>query len=142
MDATFDRFNRDPTQLTDAYVEIRFDDQVMTKTNVILDSLNPVWNAKYRIDMCHSVHNINLVVFDKDNLTVEKIGVVKFRARDLLNGIECKDEAGYPIKGKAHMRERGRLFASVRFVPIDQIREKFGIDGYFAMHRKCKGTIQ
>ena len=43
---------------------------------VILNSLDPVWNESYRIEVCHSAECLSFEVRDKDHAYAEFIGAV------------------------------------------------------------------
>ena len=43
---------------------------------VFLNSLDPIWNESYRIEVCHSAECLDFEVRDKDHAYAEFIGVV------------------------------------------------------------------
>ena len=48
MDATAAK----ETKLTDAYIDIKLDDDLIWHTPIIMNTSNPTWNEAYRIDIC------------------------------------------------------------------------------------------
>ena len=131
----------DSTSLTDAFVEIKLDNDTLITTQVIIESLDPEFDETYRLDICHSIENIVFAVYDKDIVSNEKIGVVSFKANDLLDGVERKQDCGYPIKSRTRS-ESGRLFLSIRFISCAEIdKESYDIDGYFDTKENCRMTL-
>ena len=133
--------NMDRGSLTDAFVAIKMDhDTPLARTQVVVDSLDPKFNESYRLDVCHRIEEVVLVVYDQDSVTNEKIGMVKFKAKDLLDGVQRKQEDGYPIKSRTR-NEKGRLFLSIRFICCSEIeKEPYDTDGYFDTKQNCRMT--
>ena len=129
--------------LTDGFVDVCLDNTSIAKTFTVLDCLNPEWNENYRFDVCHSrVEEVVFKVYDEDSLTVEKCGSVKFKANELIDGVEQTDEDGYPIRSRVHRHDRGRLFLSIQFIPISEIQKlPYEIDGYFSVRQNCRVTL-
>ena len=55
----------DKNDVTDAYVVVRLDKTKIHTTCVIDDDLNPVWNEKLSIDVCHFANHLSFDVKDK-----------------------------------------------------------------------------
>ena len=134
--------NMDRGSLTDAFVAIKMDhDTPLARTQVVVDSLDPKFNESYRLDVCHRIEEVVLVVYDQDSVTNEKIGMVKFKAKDLLDGVQRKQEDGYPIKSRTRS-EKGRLFLSIKFICCSEIeKEPYDTDGYFDTKQNCRMTL-
>ena len=134
--------NMDRGSLTDAFVAIKMDhDTPLARTQVVVDSLDPKFNEKYRLDVCHRIEEVVLVVYDQDSVTNAKIGMVKFKAKDLLDGVERKQGDGYPIKSRTRS-EKGRLFLSIKFISCSAIeKEPYDTDGYFDTKQNCRMTL-
>ena len=130
------------TNLTDAFVNISLDNNSVAITNTIIDDLNPKWNEKYSVDVCHFAENIEFIVYDEDSCTNEKCGTVKFKVDEVLDGFKYDDDEGYPIKHKMHRHERGRLFLSLQFVPCSEIEKgPYEVDGYFSVQSNCRVSL-
>ena len=131
----------DSTSLTDAFVEIKMDNDTLITTHVIVDSLDPEFDETYRLDICHRIENVVFAVYDKDIVSNEKIGVVSFKANDLLDGVERRQDGGYPIKSRTRS-DSGRLFLSIRFISCTEIeKESYDTDGYFDTKENCRMTL-
>jgi hypothetical protein len=55
---------------------------------VILNSLDPVWNESYRIEVCHSAECLSFEVRDKDHAYAEFIGAVYI---PVVGGLQVKN---------------------------------------------------
>ena len=131
----------DSTSLTDAFVEIKMDNDTLIATQVIIDSLDPEFDETYRLDICHRIENVVFAVYDKNIVSNEKIGVVSFKANDLLYGVERKQDGGYPIESRTRSQS-GRLFLSIRFISCTEIeKESYDTDGYFDTKENCRMNL-
>ena len=131
----------DSTSLTDAFVEIKMDNDTLITTHAIVDSLDPEFDETYRLDICHRIENVVFAVYDKNIVSNEKIGVVSFKANDLLDGVERRQDGGYPIKSRTRS-DSGRLFLSIRFISCTEIeKESYDTDGYFDTKENCRMTL-
>ena len=131
----------DSTSLTDAFVEIKMDNDTLIATQVIIDSLDPEFDETYRLDICHRIENVVFAVYDKNIVSNEKIGVVSFKANDLLDGVERRQDGGYPIESRIRS-ESGRLFLFIRFISCTEIeKESYDTDGYFDTKENCRMTL-
>lgn len=102
----------DKKDVTDAYVDVKLGKAKLAKTSVIDNSLNPVWNESYRIEVCHFADALVFEVRDKDHAYSEYIGAVEIPAPALLNG--APREGWFPIMKKN--KKNGEIYLVVQFV--------------------------
>ncbi|CAB4066261.1 PLD1_2 [Lepeophtheirus salmonis] len=88
----------DNKDLTDAFVDVKLGKAKLAKTSVILNSLFPVWNESYRVEVCHFAEELVFEIRDKDHAYSEFIGEVRLSTRELLNG--DTREGWFPIMKK------------------------------------------
>uniref|UniRef100_A0A2P2HX20 phospholipase D n=1 Tax=Hirondellea gigas TaxID=1518452 RepID=A0A2P2HX20_9CRUS len=74
--------------VSDPYVVVSLEDEEggswkVCTTSVIDNNLNPKWNENFRVDVCHHVISITFEVKDKDFISSESMGTVKFTADSL-----------------------------------------------------------
>ena len=70
--------------VTDPFVDVRFENAKLAKTSVILNDLNPRWNESFSVELCHWGANLSFEVRDKDHAYAEYIGMVQIPAPDLI----------------------------------------------------------
>jgi Ca2+-dependent lipid-binding protein len=91
------------SELTDAYVEVRFGDLETQRTSVCRKSLNPVWNEDFRLEVSDDVmlqdEPLELKVFDYDAISADdSIGTVMLDLNPLLAAESTGQLAGwFPI---------------------------------------------
>ncbi|KAJ1658009.1 hypothetical protein IWQ61_002673 [Dispira simplex] len=81
------------TELTDAYVEVRFADLDMQKTAICRQTLNPVWNEDFRLEVINDAilqnEPLELRILDYDAITADDvIGTVLLDLNPLLASLE------------------------------------------------------
>ncbi|CAL4138873.1 unnamed protein product [Meganyctiphanes norvegica] len=57
----------------------------IAKTSIIYNSLNPHWNEKFRLEMCHETESLLFSLKDMDFVKIECMGYMSIRAEDLLS---------------------------------------------------------
>ena len=63
----------DAKDVTDAYVAVKLDKTKIHETKVIDDDLNPEWQEKFSVDVCHFANHLIFNVKDKVIKTVKHI---------------------------------------------------------------------
>ncbi|KAA0199526.1 hypothetical protein HAZT_HAZT007200 [Hyalella azteca] len=74
--------------VSDPFVVVTLEDEEggswkVCTTSVIDNNLNPQWNETFRVDVCHNVVSVTFTVKDKDFVSSETMGSVKFTAEAL-----------------------------------------------------------
>jgi len=90
----------DKKDVTDAFVDVRLGAAKLVKTSIVSNSLNPVWNEEFRVEVCHFAEELVFEVKDKDHMQAEFIGLVAVPCQSLLAGDVT--EGFFPIKKKHH----------------------------------------
>lgn len=75
--------------VSDPFVVVSLEDEEggswkVCTTSVIDNNLNPCWNESFRVDVCHHVVAVTFTVKDKDFLSSETMGSIKFTAESLI----------------------------------------------------------
>ena len=125
--------------VTDPFVEIKLGSAKLAKTKMILNSLSPVWNECFRIELCHFGESLRFEVKDKDHAYSEDIGSVEIPTAALMDG-EVR-EGWFPIINWKH-KHKGQLHLHVQFVSkFATLNQGYEVDCYFPMHRHCWVTL-
>ena len=125
--------------VTDPFVEIKLESAKLAKTRMILNSLNPVWNENFRIELCHFGDVLRFEVKDRDHVGSEDIGMVEMSTASLRN--EEVKERWFPIVNRKS-KVRGQLRLSVQFISKSRaLQQGYEVDCYFPMHRNCLVTL-
>ena len=125
--------------VTDPFVEIVLGSAKIGKTKMIANTLNPVWNESFRIELCHFGDFLTFEVKDKDHVGADTIGKVEIATASLMNG-EVK-ERWFPIINKRN-KAKGQLRLFLQFVSkFHTLHLGYEVDCYFPVHRNCLVTL-
>ncbi|ORX88915.1 hypothetical protein K493DRAFT_384143 [Basidiobolus meristosporus CBS 931.73] len=142
------------SELTDAYVEVRFADYDVQRTSICRKTLNPVWNADFRVEVTDDgdLQNepLELKVLDYDTITAnDAVGSVLIDLNPLLLWGSPRQIAGwFPIydtlrgvRGEIYVQVKIQFFgdvnpfkdssAGVQFFSVSTVTEKFPIVAMF-----------
>ena len=98
--------------VTDPFVDIKLGKAKVGKTSMVLNSLSPIWNETYHIEVCHCVESLKFEVKDQDHLYSELIGTVEIPSISLMNG--APQEGWFPIMN-TKTKQMGLLHLFVQF---------------------------
>ena len=125
--------------VTDPFVDIILGSAKIGKTRMIANSLNPVWNETFKIELCHFGDFLKFEVKDKDHAGAEYIGKVEIATASLMNG-EVK-ERWFPIINRKH-KASGQLRLFLQFVSkFHTLHQGYEVECYFPVHRNCLVTL-
>lgn len=76
--------------VSDPYVVVSLQDAdagswKVATTSVIDNNLNPIWNEKFRVEVCHNVVSVTFAVRDKDFVSSEIMGSVTFSSESIIS---------------------------------------------------------
>lgn len=130
------------SELTDAYVEVRFGDQDPQRTRVCRKSLTPVWQQDFRFEITNDAQlqdePLELKVFDYDAITADNgIGIVMIDLNPLLScpkpEVDVKDAADIE---KLAATSLGKDENSA--IPLDP--NEMILAGWFPIHDTIRGV--
>ena len=125
--------------VTDPFVEIKLGSAKLAKTKMVLNSLDPVWNESFRIEVCHFGESLRFEVKDKDHAYSEHIGTVEIPTASSMNG-EIR-QGWFSIMSHKN-KQKGQLNLYVQFISkITTLQQGYEVDCYFPMHRNCLVTL-
>lgn len=132
------------TDVSDPFVEIlvediRKDNWKVATSSVIENNLNPIWEEKFHINICHQVIAVKIVVKDKDVLSADVIGSILFRAEDLVNKQEINGDFELYIRGKP--KKNCLLTLSLKYLTRKQLTATPEVQGCFYSMRECNNVI-
>merc|ERR1712157_581922 len=119
---------RSNTNVTDPYVEVETHVEEKTTghiatTRTVKDNLNPVWDEKFEIALCHEIDSIVFKVKDKDIVTDDNIGTVTIPAEEIAKGE--KIENWFKIEGKRV--DNGSIRLSMHYIPFEKLESSFEV---------------
>ena len=79
-------FNISRGDWTDPYVVVYLDKTELCKTAYLMNNLNPVWNERFSVDVCHHANHLRLSVTDKDCVGTFDVGGCLIDLRQLMDG--------------------------------------------------------
>eukprot|EP00093_Oithona_nana_P013513 13513.XXX_9398_7405_1 [CDS] Oithona nana genome sequencing. len=118
----------DKKDVTDPFVDVHLSNGRIIKTSVLLNTLDPIWNESYRLELCHKAKDLIFHVCDKDHAYSESIGEVIIPCEVLVTGEII--QGWFPImagKGK----QQGELNFSVQYVNLSAGPKSYEVDCYF-----------
>ena len=124
-------FNLYGKDTSDPFAQVKIGTNVICKTGHVDNNTNPVWNAHYRIPICHEVDFLTVMVLDKDYNDEDHIGGYEVRGVDLEKG--TKLVGWYPLYGC-----KGKINLKMNYVSKKDIGATFEVpDCYFPMKENC-----
>jgi len=115
--------------VTDSFVTAHLGNCRILMTSVKDNSLNPVWNERFVVPVCHLASGVVFKIRDKDHIFSEDIGEVRIGWRELEEG---EVEGWRPITDRSG-RNQGELCVSVVYRDAMVIPKEYAIDSYNSM---------
>ena len=69
-------FNISRGDWTDPYVVVYLDKTELCKTAYLMNNLNPVWNERFSVDVCHHASSLRVKVMDREHVGAETVGTI------------------------------------------------------------------
>ena len=126
--------------LTDPFLEVFLGPSSLLKTSVKENCLEPVWNEKFSIEVCHPCQEIKVEVKDKENIGCELVGYFTVPASDLLTG----DTVGgwFDLIVSKDGKTQGQVNINLKFVPVSgRERSDLTEETYFPVTEDCGLTL-
>ena len=117
----------DKKDVTDPFVDVHLGNGRIVKTSILLNTLDPVWNENYRLELCHNAKDLNFHVCDKDHAYAESIGEVIIPCEVLVTGEII--EGWFPIMA-GNGKQQGELNFSVQYVPLGARPKSYEVSYY------------
>ncbi|KAL0379820.1 UNVERIFIED_CONTAM: putative ADP-ribosylation factor GTPase-activating protein AGD11 [Sesamum angustifolium] len=111
---------------SDPYVILSLGNQ-STKTRVIKNNLNPVWNEKLMLSIPESVPPLKLLVYDKDTFSTDDfMGDAEIDIQPLLSaakGLECSSNSE-PMQPESHQASDDNMLVKGSIITLEDGRVK------------------
>jgi len=123
----------DKKDVTDPFVTGYLGPCKVLMTSVKDNTMDPVWNEKFKVPVCHKADSFVLKVQDKDHAWAEAIGDVVLPIASLVDGVvsgwfTIVDSAG---------KSQGELEIYVNYKQMKDMEKMFSLDSYFPMRSGC-----
>ena len=124
-------FNISRGDLTDPYLELELGHTSLLKTSVIKNCLDPHWNEKFSVPVCHNAKFLVIKVKDREHIGANTVGHFKIpteiiRTGDIITG-------WYDLIVGSDGETHGNVHIWIQYADIGQSKpEKFIYNSYFA----------
>lgn len=124
----------DKKDVTDPFVTGYLGPCKVLMTSVKDNTMEPVWNEKFQVPVCHMADKFVLKVQDKDHAWAEAIGDVVLMIDQLNDG----DISGWFDILDSNGKPNGELEISVKLQQVKNMTKEYTIDSYFPMRSGCQ----
>jgi len=114
-------FNIDRGDLTDAFVLISLGETPLLKTAYIPNSLNPRWDEKFSIPVCHRASYLKVMVRDREHIGDKAVGSCLISTEELVDGSPI--EGWYDITVGADGETHGSFHIMLQYFPVGSLDE-------------------
>ena len=133
--AFFNIFGKD---VTDPFVVCEVGPTCILKTKYINNDLDPKWDEKFDIDLCHHASVLIFKVQDKDHIGADLVGQLSITAEELASGGAITDK--FELTTADGENIDAQLSLSIQFIPKDELGEDIHEleDSYFPARESCR----
>ena len=111
----------------------------LLKSAYIQNCLNPVWDEKFNVPVCHQAKDIEFKVKDREHVGSATVGFFKIRAEDVIGGEE--KDGWYDLNVGGGGETQGEVHIKIQFFPIGEHVDKVLADAYFEPTSGNKVTL-
>ena len=133
--AFFNIFSKD---VTDPFVVCEVGPNCILKTKYINNNLNPKWDEKFDIDLCHHASELIFKVKDKDHIGGDLVGQLSITAEELASGGVITDN--FELTTTNGKKIDAQLSMSIQFITKEELGEDVHEleDSYFPARESCR----
>jgi len=132
-------FNISRGDWTDPFVTVFLDEVELLKTSFMQNCLDPVWDEKYSVPVCHNATTVKIKVMDREHIGHEEVGHIFISTEDIIGGEPMED--WYPLT-LASGDQKGEVHIAIHFLPLGTLDNgKVLVDGYFKERDGCRVTM-
>ena len=131
-------FNISSKDYTDPFVTCDFGAARLLKTKYINNCLNPRWDEKFDLYVCHQASTFDIKVRDKDHIGDVLVGSASISAEDLATGDTIED--WFELTNTDGDNIEAQINISVRYVSKEALDEETHEldDSYFPVRESCR----
>jgi len=124
-------FSIDRGDATDAFVIISLGETPLLKTAYIPNNLNPRWNEKFSLPVCHRASSLKVMIRDREHVGDQLVGTCLISTEELVDGEPV--EGWYDVLVGAGGDVQGSIHIMVQLFPIGSLGEdnNYLTDCYF-----------
>ena len=126
-------FNFASEDKTDAYVIGKLGEASIFKTRYIPNNLDPFWDEKFDVHVCHEVSHLNIEIHDKEMVKAEFVSALSIPIQDLIENETIEGEFDTLKDGEP----RGKIELSIQFIPKEENSREV-TQTYFPMRENCR----
>ena len=133
-------FNISQKDKTDPFVSGEIGPTWLFKTRYINNTLNPVYEEKFSVQVCQEAENITINVRDKENIGSAHVATLNFPCEEVVQGDEIEGWFDLDNNGETN----GKIKMSIQFFPKDTDEERLGKDvpdAYFPVRQNNRLTL-
>lgn len=137
-DSTF--FNISRGDWTDPYVQIELDGTELCKTEYLKNNLNPVWDEKFSVDVCHHASSLQVKVMDREHIGAELVGSILISTDEIVTGEEVENWYDLVVSGDG--QTQGEVHLMFQLFPVSSLTTgKLLGEAYFQPREGCRVTF-
>ena len=125
--------NIDRKDYTDPYVVGNLGTARVFKTRYVCNSLNPEWNEKFDVYVCHEASCLKIHVKDKEHIGSDVIASTSISAKALAAGKKIEDWFDL----KCEDQPCGKICLSIQYIPKKDETSNEMYDSYFEPRKGC-----
>lgn len=124
-------FGIDRSDATDAFVIMSLGETVLLKTAYIPNNLNPRWDEKFSLPVCHRASSLKVMIRDREHVGDQIVGTCLISTEELVDGYPL--EGWYDVLVGPEGRVHGSIHIMIQLFPIGSLGEdnNYLADSYF-----------
>jgi len=130
-DNTF--FNISRGDLTDPYLEVEISNTDLLKTDFKHNDLNPKWDEKFNIPVCHSADVLMFKVKDREHIGSQTVGTFTIDISEVVKGelIKGPNDGWFDVIVGKDGETQGSVLLELQYFPVGEYAGKVLNDAYF-----------
>jgi len=131
-------FNIDRDDFTDPFVTLEVGTTRLLKTKYISNCLNPKWDEKFNLNVCHPASTFDFKIRDKEHVGSVSVGQASVKAEDLISGEMFEGDLNLTNADGENID--AQIKVSIQYIPKEELEEEMHEleDSYFPVRESCR----